>query len=72
MGLFCSKDQVNYKEFICDKCNDTFTLKKRDRTSCRYHRYDENGECVNCNVNILSKLVKNCYHEEKRIQWWLC
>ena len=69
MGLLCSTYQDNYKEFICDKCNDTFTAKKRDRTSCRYHRYDENGECIHCHINILNKSTQNCYHDAKRTRW---
>jgi len=69
MGLLCSKDNYTQREIICDKCKGTFTAKKRDRTSCRVHKYDENGECIHCYVNILSNTTKNCYHKEKKT-WW--
>jgi len=58
-----------YKEFRCDKCNDTYCSRYgnySDRTSCRFHFWekDENGivMCRDCKRMPSEINSHNCYH----------
>ena len=72
MGNLCiiEDNRINeIKYFRCKKCDDTFRNKcggYSERTSCRFHDLDKEGECKNCHIK---NPIGNCYHV-KKISWF--
>ena len=58
----------------CEKCRATYMLITghiSNRTNCRYHRWDQNGICIDCHIlgesNIYGSFTatRNCYHTRR-------
>ena len=61
-----------YKEFRCEKCNDTYCARHgsySDRTSCRFHYWEKDLDgrtiCRDCKKYLNEIVSHNCYHVNK-------
>ena len=61
-------DKYKKIRVICAKCNDVFILSyggKSHRCPCRYHNFDKNDFCIDCNRHKKHIMSSNCYHIRK-------
>ena len=61
-----------YKQFKCEKCNDTYCARHgsySDRTSCRFHCWEKEADgsvvCRDCKRTPANLGSHNCYHVSK-------
>mgnify|MGYP006159453705 FL=1 len=70
MGNLCFTEEnagVYNNLEVCYKCNDSFYYRKPRRTSCRFHDFDKNGQCIVCHKD--KNTHGNCYHL-KKVKYW--
>lgn len=56
---------------VCGKCGDSYKPGAGSyslRTSCRFHDFDENGECKQCH-QYKNHIRSNCYHYKGKTCW---